>query len=75
MIGHHFHLDKLFPTSQWLQEERFQPALFGRYQHIPSIFGADDHVMLAGISAIPMGFDFVSYRTNVLYSARFVKGI
>ncbi len=70
MIGHHFHLDKLFPPLlNGCKKNRFQPAIFGQYQHIPSILGADDHVILTGISAISMGFDFVSYRTNVLYPA------
>ncbi len=39
--------DKLLhPFLNGCKKNGFQPAIFGRYQHIPSIFGADDHFFL-----------------------------
>ncbi len=76
MIEHHFHFDELLPPLLGgFENKRFQPAISGRDQHVPSILGAEDHVISAAMRDISLGFDLAQHRTNVLQTRRFVKGI
>jgi len=69
MIEHHFHLDKpLLSLLNGFQNSCFQPAIYGQYQHIPSIPGVDGQVISAGIREIAMGYDFASNGTDVLHT-------